>query len=519
MNGSFSDLSGLTQRSTRSDAAAGAGRRRRPQIHRCVGLQRGRQSGWQGLMPAQSQRGQQRGQALVMGVVLLLICAATLFYVVRTSLATVDRSRSENIADAAAYSAAVWRARVMNYDAYANRAIVANEVMIAQAITMQSWTQYVAQVTRNAATVTTFLPPVSRVIGTIARILEFQSSLTHAGVRLEVPARSAWTQALELSQDALHAAADPFVMQGIADEIVWSTDPSFHAVTFWGLGDNFRSLTTRYQGADRAPLAELVDRSLDSFTRRRGFDLSIPFLPTIGCIPQRLDQWHPQLIRRGGTSLSADFQTWSAGDTYSLQGWSRRGGFFGSLNPFCARRSEWLPLGWGAAETADPAVPLDRDRYDLHDNPWATDLAESEVTSSTGYRGLSGFREITEGLQPQDARNRIAVVVKLPMTRAQANNVSGGAGRLSMWGTRADGDDASGSSADVSGSATSPHISAMAVGEVYFERPRGSTPTGAVHEYPTAFSPYWQARLIAPTAQERLTAAARARWMAAERRD
>ncbi len=47
--------------------------------------------------------------------------------------------RLANAADATAWSIATLEARALNYDAYTNRAIVANEVAIAQAISLISW--------------------------------------------------------------------------------------------------------------------------------------------------------------------------------------------------------------------------------------------------------------------------------------------------------------------------------------------------------------------------------------------
>ena len=66
----------------------------------------------------------------------------TLFYLFSTGQISADKQRVTNAADAAAYSAALWRARVLNYDAYSNRAMIANEVAIAQTLTLTSETQY-----------------------------------------------------------------------------------------------------------------------------------------------------------------------------------------------------------------------------------------------------------------------------------------------------------------------------------------------------------------------------------------
>ena len=84
----------------------------------------------------------QRGQALVLGLFVLFLGTISLFFLFSTGQVSADKQRVTNTADAAAYSAALWRARVLNYDAYSNRAMIANEVAIAQTLTLASETQY-----------------------------------------------------------------------------------------------------------------------------------------------------------------------------------------------------------------------------------------------------------------------------------------------------------------------------------------------------------------------------------------
>lgn len=72
---------------------------------------------------------------LIFGVVLVVI-ALVLF---RSGRLTSDKMALQNAADAMAYSVSTVEARDLNFAAYTNRAIVANEVAIGQAIGMASW--------------------------------------------------------------------------------------------------------------------------------------------------------------------------------------------------------------------------------------------------------------------------------------------------------------------------------------------------------------------------------------------
>ncbi|MET0507224.1 MAG: hypothetical protein ABWZ78_03450, partial [Burkholderiaceae bacterium] len=88
-----------------------------------------------------------RGQALVLGLTLLIVCGLGLFYAFSSGQAAIGRARLVNATDAAAYSAGLVRARAMNWYAYTNRAIVANEVAIAQAATMVSYARFLERLT------------------------------------------------------------------------------------------------------------------------------------------------------------------------------------------------------------------------------------------------------------------------------------------------------------------------------------------------------------------------------------
>ena len=109
------------------------------------------------------------GQALV----ILLAFVASLvggFLVVFSVGQTVnDKMKLQNAADAAAYSAAIWQARSLNYQAYLNRAIVANEVAIAQLVSLRSWSAYMGQTTRNVSRVASFVPPLAAPMRALAQ--------------------------------------------------------------------------------------------------------------------------------------------------------------------------------------------------------------------------------------------------------------------------------------------------------------------------------------------------------------
>ncbi|MEA5667931.1 pilus assembly protein TadG-related protein, partial [Stenotrophomonas sp. MH1] len=86
-----------------------------------------------------SQRRTMAGQAMVLGLVMLLVLCVGVIVLFDTGQTVNKKVELVNAADAAAYSVAVQQARALNFAAYSNRARVANEVAVAQVIGLYSW--------------------------------------------------------------------------------------------------------------------------------------------------------------------------------------------------------------------------------------------------------------------------------------------------------------------------------------------------------------------------------------------
>lgn len=84
----------------------------------------------------------QRGQAMIFGILVLLGAAVATFFLFNTGQMTAEKTKLVNTADAVAYSAGVMHARALNFEAYTNRALLANEATIAQMVSMSSWLDY-----------------------------------------------------------------------------------------------------------------------------------------------------------------------------------------------------------------------------------------------------------------------------------------------------------------------------------------------------------------------------------------
>ena len=83
-----------------------------------------------------------RGQASVFVIIVAAILLVAALMVYNSGRMVVTRIHLQNAADSAAYSGAVVMARAYNFAAYSNRAMVANQVAIAQMVGLASWSRY-----------------------------------------------------------------------------------------------------------------------------------------------------------------------------------------------------------------------------------------------------------------------------------------------------------------------------------------------------------------------------------------
>ncbi len=433
----------------------------------------------------------QRGQAIVLGLCLLMLGALVVMLQFSSGQAVAARSRLVNATDAAAYSTGLWRARAMNYYAYANRAIVANEVAIAQAATMVSYAKFLERLTDNVDEVAQYIPYVGQVSEALKEVAYWVSQLTQTTATIEVPLRSAHIAALVASQQAMFAATHPIVLSRVAAEVARENDRRFFAFTMPAdLDPSFGDITKVRKEDDRDRLKDVVLRSLDGFSSQR--DAQLPF--DLPCMPV--------LARRGATELvrdhEASFERWQAYDTLSLH-----------APGFLCRRREVLPLGWGAAEIAvAPKGELDSlggggtgmsvgdvpgvvsgttsGSRSKRDNPRAYEEASDEIWSSGSYRGIPAVRELDfEHPSVVAARKRfptmrVAVVGRIQDARAIATAQAAGHGH----GRIQPQDRFAGNAPAV--------MAAVSMAEVYFRRPPQSNERV---EYASLYSPYWQVRL------------------------
>lgn len=90
-----------------------------------------------------------KGQVLVLAIITMSVILLTTLIVFNVNQLTTNKERLQNTADAVTFSMAVVEARDMNFAAYTNRAMVANQVGISQFVGMVSWFRYFWRLSDN----------------------------------------------------------------------------------------------------------------------------------------------------------------------------------------------------------------------------------------------------------------------------------------------------------------------------------------------------------------------------------
>jgi hypothetical protein len=439
-------------------------------------------------MRRSSCRRRQAGAVLWLCLALLVAGALGLHLLAAGGQAFAARERLDGVADAAAYSAALSQARVLNYQAYANRAIVAHEVAIARALALASWARYFAAFAGTAQWMAAGWPGAAAAFAALVPAAEAARDLAEQAGGEEIAGRAADIAQLVAGQELLQRAVGTFAAGAVAHEIARGADPRLFAFALGGA--DTAPATRRHAGDERERLADVVGRSLDGHTRgSRGLELTLVPFPSL-CFGHPLagpQAWFTELHKRGGSALAGDLDRRESADTASLHTWVPMRGLFGAF--LGCRRIEVMPLGWGATETgARSGWGLQHDPGGTRFNGWATALAESVMTAQPlpGQGAWSGIAAVRDLDLPRLADPRFPVARVAVLARDEGSAVRSQAaamrGRMALTDRYAGG-----------------RLWSLSAAEVYFRAPPGQA--GPI-EYASLYSPYWQARLAAPTALE-----------------
>jgi hypothetical protein len=482
----------------------------------------------------------QAGQALPLVAIFMLVLCVGLLITFDTGQMVSKKVELTHAADAAAYSVAVEQARARNMAAYLNRGRVANEIAIAQMVSLNSWLAMVhstsdrfGDLVSKADDILFWVPYLGQILTAIDKATVMINEALVAFREVFIPGSNGFIFGID-GMDFIYAEAARAALSGVttsldipqmAKKVISDNSPNA-SLTFGGASVLLGNISSANQqltlygpkkgqgngrgssndGGDR--YRNVVMASRDTFTRARQ-----------GGAIWFFGGGFAAFNYQGGTD-QVEYDRWSAVDTFS----------FHVATPPLTPNIDYS-MGWGGAQaTNDNKQPaffpgMNRGQgwkspYENRKSPYpayngagsnriSTRTIESDPAVkaqgfSKGQAYLSGYRNglamsyydvkgdakkiysrTPEGV---DAGPIYTVEVEIDASRVRTSSILGiGTGRMQL-----------------KGGANGGKLRAMASAQVYFNRPHEYAPFRRLvwgsadnkFEMGSMFSPYWQARLV-----------------------
>lgn len=465
----------------------------------------------------------QRGQVMPLGLALAAAGALMALVLFNTGRVASDKTRLANAADAAAYSGLVWQARALNFQAYTNRAMVANQVAMAQAVSLRSWALYGKIATGNINRVLGGVPVINAVTNAMEVTMRTTEQMVSPITDGMLSISNAVNGVLSKAQTAMFASSFAATPE-IINNVVKANDARFSADTAYSIAGQTRNLsdwnsfTDGYEPTNRAAMKarmDVINRSRDPFSKTRNWDFFSSYLPVFGVAKFRLEKrGETRLIEvtkhttddQGNRTGSETKYEWKAKDTLSLQ--------FKWWKIYKWKRIE-TPIGWGQAianneggsGSIEPCITRDVDdggtgrpecpRW-MGNNSTAEMLADNNVRGLNGeasrekmgatFNGIRAYRSLSQDIEDEhDPRLVLRVEVEMPINQIESSDSFLQSDRFKAP-VKAPGD----------------VLTSISTAEVYYQRPEDSLSEEG--ERANGYNPYWDVRLAATSTTERLAA-------------
>ncbi len=421
---------------------------------------------------------------------------AALFFLFNTGQLTREKTKLVNTADAVAYSAGVMNARALNFEAYTNRAMLANTVAIAQLVSLSSWVQYTNTLANYGYVVDNpkFVLFYPSYYGAFNSGPTLQSKLIDNDALKDLAEASDTIiqKVLMNAQQVAYAGLIP-ARQKVMDDVAQANYHNDGVIIVDAVPltvNEFTRFVTRYSGDDRTRFAEVakISANLDGFVPKRSWLMPGLWSDCGGATASgRVDF----LTRRGGTELLG-FDEWKAMDTLSEKRWVPKN----KTDVLCQALAE-TPAGWGLQaalpQNNSDTPDLDPTHYDysLLVNPSSSGLAMVMSSTTWNYSGIPSFYDLSaDALKQDDPRLQFAIRVRRDTTQTVTSE-----GRSAIISTPR-------LNAYHAQPAGGSELVAVSASEVFFQRPADARDNqygksiGKPREIGSLFNPYWQVHLI-----------------------
>ncbi len=499
----------------------------------------------------------QKGYTMVLFIAFIIAVLLAGFSLYDNGTVASERIRMQNTADATAYSTMNVLSRDMNFIAYTNRAMVANQVAMAQMVGLSSWIHMLDRMIQNIDDVATWaqlFPPVGVPLKRVTKII---ATITDKGKRafdkfagFTIKALDAYGLVISKSQhgfqiitvdmavatyNEVSKANDADIKQGF----VTGTYAAMTLAKTWKKELDRNKYASTRRGRDQKrwlaryrEFAGVVRDSRDPFSSKR----SRPWMNWIGAglagfslkaSIQKIGGTDFREVKQGrGRNLQWE---WTAMDTVSF--WLRVKTWWST------KTFEAIPMGGGAAHALNGGRRGNKDNFAYRSQSrnqatffnqgsrldekkkwrrWGNGAWQNGMTASQAAyvdrgnnlertKGLRAFWDLKKNEKKDTGPQMISMLtkdtdkVRLQQTLDEESTDYNRSATFNI---------------EQQGSIANETLYGLSKAETYFSRPKDLWPRpDGYREYGNLYNPFWQTRLIDTNIKERLAAIAAAHLM------
>jgi len=429
------------------------------------------------------------------------------------------KEKTTNAADSVAMSGGLVQARGMNLMAYTNRAMIANEVTIAQLASVDTWVKFNYQFAANLNTVGQFIPIIGDFTTALQDVMEAIYDVVNEGVGFLIPIFDDIVQALDVQRYAI-LIATPLAANDAANEaanensVQMNGNLAFSTLAaldnwnkYWNpsmpnslLVDHSKNSGQNGQD-DRSDAQQIISNSRDQFSSDREAGKMIDWM-------NRLAAFSPltiQLNKSSGSAELVDPDHWEVQD--SMEQSLALCYIVGCTSLVSG------PLAWARANVNND---------NSNGNDWVSEGRCKNGASwfsacyfawwadyPSGPDQFSGFSGVPEMFDVQDQKRQNAALYYFVSVTKSASTTST-AQNLGIDNPASDPGSALGSPR-LTDALNNNELPAISSARIFFFRPKrdpNADPTAItaqnltrednVKEYASLYNPYWQTRLHTP---------------------
>ncbi len=471
----------------------------------------------------------QRGQTILWFLATAAACCCALALVYNVGQVANKKEATVNAADATALSGALVEARMLNFEAYTNRAMIANEVTIAQMVSLDSWVQYDDKFAQWIAIYSSFVPGLDEATAAVAGIADEVYSVIDGVVRVPIALAEASNELLWGARQVANSVA-PIAAHEIATQIASANATTemenFDAAQLLLQNSNlnqWNSFTSDYNDDQRANAKQVILNSRDQFSWVRGNgalidDVVNPALEIFG-ITTEFFVGYPGVQKTSGTATLQGYDHWEAQDSLDPTFASTKYCKFLFISLPCGFNSPSvipvsLPIAYGGADAdADGTYGTDQCNY----RPTTTNCTMAVNNASvidwegTNGKGIPNIIDLAQGLSTINPCSTNNASDGPSLSYVAAVQKAGAATQttqlLNMNNVDEPGPQGS---AQMTDQLQNDSLTSISAACTFFLRPDLSTKdisqgnlarADGVHEYASLYNPYWQSRLTQPDAE------------------